>query len=447
LQVRGGQELTHFKLLSGEEVRAPMVVLQFWKGNVVRSQNVWRSWMLAHNLPRPNGKLPPVELAACSSHQFSEMCNANTQSQIFFIDRYLEEGMKLDYWWMDAGWYPCDEVGWPKTGTWEVDTRRFPKGLREISDHAHAKNVNIIVWFEPERVHPGTWLTENHPDWILGGKNGGLLNLGNPDAWKWLVDHVDQLITSQGIDLYRQDFNMDPLKNWRDNDAEDRQGITEIKHVTGYLAYWDELIRRHPGLLIDSCASGGRRNDLETLRRAVPLLRSDYIMEPVGNQGHTYGLSPWVPYYGTGSSAIDPYMLRSVLCPHFTACFDMRNKDLNYAEARRILEQWRKYMPYYFGDFYPLTPYSLDKTLWIGWQFDCPEKGEGVVQAFRRAESPYESIRFKLQNLDSNAVYTLTNVDVPGTTEKSGQELMEKGLSVNVDAQPGSAVILYKKKP
>jgi hypothetical protein len=49
--------------------------------------------------------------------------------------------------------------------------------------------------------------------------------------------------------------------------------------------------------------------------------------------------------------------------------------------------------------------------------------------------------------LDSNAVYTLTNVDVPGTTEKSGQELMEKGLSVNVDAQPGSAVILYKKKP
>jgi alpha-galactosidase len=50
-----------------------------------------------------------------------------------------------------------------------------------------------------------------------------------------------------------------------------------------FLEHLDELRRRHPNMLIDSCASGGRRNDLETLRRAVPLLRSDYIMEPVGN--------------------------------------------------------------------------------------------------------------------------------------------------------------------
>ena len=64
---------------------------------------------------------------------------------------------------MDAGWYPANETGWPKTGTWEVDTKRFPGGLRAISDHAHAKGVKTIVWFEPERVHAGTWLAENHP--------------------------------------------------------------------------------------------------------------------------------------------------------------------------------------------------------------------------------------------------------------------------------------------
>jgi len=52
--------------------------------------------------------------------------------------------------------------------------------------------------------------------------------------------------------------------------------MTENLYVQGYLAYWDGLLQQHPGMLIDSCASGGRRNDLETLRRAVPLLRSDY---------------------------------------------------------------------------------------------------------------------------------------------------------------------------
>ena len=132
--------------------------------------------------------------------------------------------------------------------------------------------IKTIVWFEPERVTPGTWLTEHHPEWILGGKGGGLLNLGNPAARAWLTDHVDKLMTEQGIDLYRQDFNMDPLALWRGNDAEDRQGITEIHHVEGYLAYWDELLRRHPDMFIDSCASGGRRNDLETMRRAIPLV-------------------------------------------------------------------------------------------------------------------------------------------------------------------------------
>ena len=62
---------------------------------------------------------------------------------------------------------------------------------------------------------------------------------------------------------------MEPLGFWRGNDPPDRQGITEIRHVEGLLAYWDELRRRHPEMPIDTCASGGRRNDLETLRRAV----------------------------------------------------------------------------------------------------------------------------------------------------------------------------------
>jgi len=63
------------------------------------------------------------------------MIHADSASQKLFVDRYLEEKLPLDYWWMDAGWYWCDG-SWPKTGTWEVDTNRFPGGLRLISDHA-----------------------------------------------------------------------------------------------------------------------------------------------------------------------------------------------------------------------------------------------------------------------------------------------------------------------
>ena len=177
----------------------PLIAMLFWKGaDIVTAQNLWRRWMVAHNLPRTaDGNLPPTQIVACSSHQFKEMTQANEDNQKLFVDRYLEEGMKLDYWWMDAGWYPCGGE-WVKTGTWEPDMTRFPRGLRAVSDHARAKGVKTIVWFEPERVgDPNSWIGKNHPEWLLskkaeipppppgggfGSGPGSLLDLGNPEA-------------------------------------------------------------------------------------------------------------------------------------------------------------------------------------------------------------------------------------------------------------------------
>lgn len=444
IRVTAGQQLTHLTLHPGEEIRAPLIVLQFYKGDWIRAQNVWRRWMIAHNLPRPGGKLPAVQLTPCSSHQFAEMINANEENQKLFIDRYIEEGLKPDYWWMDAGWY-VNESGWPNTGTWEVDTKRFPNGLRAISNHAHSRGVKTLVWFEPERVTPGTWLWDEHPEWLLKSDAGTLLNLGNPEAWKWLVEHIDKLIVDQGIDLYRQDYNIDPLPIWRAADAPDRQGITENHYVTGYLAYWDELRRRHPNMLIDTCASGGHRNDLETLRRSVPLLRSDYIMEPVGQQGHTYGLAFWFPFFGTGTRYTDVYSLRSTMCMGFTACWDMRDKSLDYAALRKIVGQWREYAANFYGDFYPLTSYNLDNTQWIAWQFDRPESGQGMVQAFRRAQSAYTAAQLRLQGLDPKADYLVTDIDKGKPIRARGRDLMKDGLVVEIGEKPGAVVITYKK--
>ena len=457
LQLRAGQELTRFKLLPGEEVRSPLIVLQFWKGSWIVAQNIWRRWMMAHSMPKPGGRLPQPQLLASSSRQYNEMIDANESNQIMFIDRYLAEDIKLDYWWMDAGWYVHHGGGWPRVGTWEVDVSRFPHGLRAISDYAHSKGLKILVWFEPERVAADTWLAKNHPEWILGGAKGGLLNLGNDTVRKWLTEHVDRLLTEQGIDLYRQDFNMDPLGYWRGADAPDRQGIGEIKHVTSYLAYWDELRRRHPEMLIDSCASGGRRNDLETMRRAVPLWRSDYAYEAIGHQCMMYGLSLWLPfhgtgtvftrnapYYGSGHTPVEPYAFWSNAGQSIGFGLDVRLKDLDYAAVRRLIGQWRQNAANYYGDFYPLTPWSRDDTAWMAWQFDRPEAGGGMVQVFRRHNSFYESARFKLFGLDAQADYVVSNLDA-GTQERhSADRLLNDGLSVTIAAKPGVAILTYR---
>jgi alpha-galactosidase len=444
LRLRAGQELTHFKLLPGEEVRTPLVALLFWQGDWIHAQNLWRRWMIADNLPRPGGKLPPPQLAVYTGRVHHEMQEATEENQKMFIDRYLEEGIKPDYWWMDAGWYPFKE-GWGDTGTWEPDPKRFPRGLRPISDYAHARGVKTLLWFEPERVRRGTWLYEQHPEWLLGRDGQDkLLNLGNATAREWLTDHVDKLIREQGIDLYRQDHNFDPLDFWRAHDAEDRQGITEIGHATGYLAYWDELRRRHPDMLIDTCASGGRRNDLETLRRAVPLWRSDFVFETTPMQNFTYGLALWMPFFGTAFREIEPYAFRSMMTPAAMLNLDVRRRNLDYDLLRRLVAQWRQVSNYYYGDYYPLTPYSTEDNVWCAWQFDRPDLGEGMVQAFRRPNSPFDSARFKLRGLEPARRYRVTNVDEQGAMEMTGGELMDSGLPVALKNSPRAAIIVYK---
>jgi alpha-galactosidase len=273
-----------------------------------------------------------------------------------------------------------------------------------------------------------------------------LLNLGNQEARQWLTDHVDKLMKDEGIDLYRQDFNMEPLSCWHAADAPNRQGIAEIRHVEGLLAYWDELLRRHPDMFIDACASGGRRNDLEIMRRAIPLWRTDYMTrEPIGSQCCTYGISMWLPFSGCGVADVDTYMFRSNMAPFMNCAFDVRKRDLDYDLLRRLAAEWRVVADCMTGDFYPLTSYGASADTWMAWQFDCPEIGKGVVQAFRREKCIFESGRLNLFGLQPDGVYEIVAFDGSEPRQVSGQELLSRGLLVTIADKPGAAVYSYRR--
>ncbi len=101
--------------------------------------------------------------------------------------------------------------------------------------------------------------------------------------------------------------------------------------------------------------------------------------------------------------------------------------------------------PYYSGDYYPLSGYNLDETAWMAWQFDRPDLGEGVVQAFRRSGSYYESARFPLGGLEADARYVITDMDSGRSQVQTGRELTDKGLTVSLDKPASACVLLYKK--
>ena len=197
--------------------------------------------------------------------------------------------------------------------------------------------------------------------------------------------------------------------------------------------------------------SDGRRNSRS------PALERDCLFEPTSRQSHHFAFASWIPYHGAGyvtrKSAIgglgppdiEPYGFRSNMSPSLTLCYDMRKTDLNYRLAERLFTQLKCVQPNYLGDFYPLTPYTLANDAWLAWQYDQPETGSGVVQAFRRPDCGTAAMTFKLYGLNPDAQYDLENLD-GGKETFSGRQLTEQGLMIRLDNQPSAAVISYCRK-
>jgi alpha-galactosidase len=452
VMVRAGMEKTHLRLHPAERIRTPAILLMRYRGDTVAGHNQFRRLMLEDYTPHPDGKeLEPVVAASGAVVGFNNVSETN---QIQAVANIAAHKLPVNYYWIDAGW---SRGGFAEgMGNWDPDPARFPRGLKPVADKVHEAGLKFLMWFEPERVMPGTWLRTQHPEWLLAPANlpapmayqhdWRLLNQGNPEALAWLKGTFGGYIRELGLGVYRLDFNLHPLYYWRSGEAEDRQGINEIGHITGLYDYLDFFRRENPGLLLDDCASGGRRIDFEMMRRTVPLLRSDYLWDPVGAQCFTWALSLWVPVSGHGGVSTAPYDFRSGMQTCVAYAFDFYNKDAPFWEplAQR-LKEFRQVQPCFSRDFYPLTQYTTSADRWMAWQFDVPESAKGLVQAFRRASNNVPSLTFKLRGLAPKATYAIHDFDGSGSVKATGSELMEKGLLVQIPSAPGAALFTYAK--
>lgn len=451
--LRAGLERTRFRLRPGEEVRTPSTALLFWKaGDRLAGHNLFRRFMLAHHSPLPGGQPAVLPLSHGVGFGGPFPCNeyacATESYALAMIDRLRQFGLEPDACWIDAGWYENAHTSWWQgVGNWTVNRKNFPRGLKPVTEAA--KNwggKGFVVWFEPERVYEGTRLDREHPEWVtkLPGNPNRLLNLGDPAARTWITDHIANFLRDEGVTIYRQDFNFDPSPFWQAMDAPDRIGVAEMKHIEGLYAFWDALLARTPGLLIDNCASGGRRIDIETMGRSVPLWRTDYsYFEPNGYQCHTYGLHLYVPLSGTGNNNPAKYNFRSSMNGAVVLGWEL-NGAFNTNLAREDMAEFRALRPYFTADYYPLTEHSTSDEAWAAFQWDRPEERDGIVLAFRRPLAAAAATTVALHGLVSDADYETIFEDYGITLPKTGRELMA-GLSVKIPEAPGSLLIRYRR--
>ncbi len=471
MRLLSGQEITSLYLMPGECIRTPKITLVAFEGDADRGTNVWRRWYNAHVLRKE--AVPMM----CALHGGGgvEFTEANEANQLEHLQKAVESPAPINAWWIDAGWYECDtpdgKKNWMITGSWRTDPKRFPRGLKPIGDFCRQNGIRFLLWFEPERLRAGTDLQQEHPEWLLSvdGLKNFLLNIGIRECCDWLIDKIDRCIKDYGISIYRQDYNIAPLRYWRENEPYDRRGMNENLYVQGYLRFWDTLLSRNPGLLIDSCASGGRRNDLETMRRSVPLHPTDYGYgyHPI-QQAFARTLSSWLPYYricgkrwenDDGSyipnrtpdhryarkaqKPLDFYSRISYLSPFLPFSIEPNGED-----DMAVIRIWQFAAPLMVkGDYHPLSEAEKSEKAWFVNEFYSPEEGKGFLQAVRNRCCQADSFCACLRGLEPDAFYRLTDFRSGKRLQRTGRDLCENGLEIRLPARDAVVWCFEKAEP
>lgn len=473
LHVKVSQKGLEAYLRPGEKIRTPLVSITLYGGKCTKGFNMFRSFIKNDVMPDDFG---PKRYYCVSGGSYPLKNSAEEVRTI--IEKLKENGLNklIDGFWFDAEHWFFDNtakgVRWDNSvGNWTPDEKKYPDGFSAVSDMLHGEGCRVMLWYEPERMSEGSFVYKKAEKngWLLEKPNDTyearfFLNMAEDEACEFITKTVLTSLRENKIDVYRQDFNCirTPSALWEQCDGENRRGITENRYVTNLYKYIDALLDGIPGLVMDNCASGGQRLDLEMMRRSFPLWRSDYncFNRPdlsEATQSHSAGISLFLPISNASNAwEKDIYENLSHLTPVTEVYYDFAVERPD--ECRRYLEIHEAVSESFLKDYYlPIPADPSDKT-WTVTQFG--DESDGTLMCYRPSAAP-QSVSVRFSGLDTESKYGIRAIYAPdGTrTEQRGKMfLTENGTSsvfdgktlfkdgIEITLPPRSALILSYKK-
>ena len=191
------------------------------------------------------------------------------------VDKAAEIGVERVV--LDDGWFGSRRTDKSGLGDWVVSPEAWPEGLNPMIEYINSKGIEFGLWFEGEMVNRDSDLYRAHPDWILQepgripveGRWQQVLDITKEGAYNHVLEQVSAVLGAHNIAYIKWDHNRhltDPISDGRPVPRKQTQAIYRL---------FDELKRRHPGLEIESCASGGGRVDLGMIDHADRFWTSD----------------------------------------------------------------------------------------------------------------------------------------------------------------------------
>jgi len=435
-----GVPIKELILAPHEALRLPTVHLIGFEGDQDAGGNACRQYVYDGISPNLDGHRPIPPLSY--DHWFGVGCDLNEQLLRSLVDRAADVG--LEYFVLDAGWFPGCGPGQlfsTGVGNWErVDLEKFPDGLEPLAEHVHGRGLKFGLWFEPERAHRDSDLARLHPDWCIDiGQEYLHVNLALREAQDYIIRVLSGWIDRLGLEWSRWDYNIGPLPYWEHIDP---TGKVQFAYMEGLYRVLDTLMRAHPRWLVECCASGGRRIDLGTLRRAHTIWFSDHTDDALVCRFMQNGANRFLPGHlpnsavpvqrNAGDGTITDADVISRMCGALSLDGDIASWSAGLTRrVAELISLYKEFRHLLVEDFYPLSPQPTRPEDGEVVQFVRRDGADAVVLVFRGVNG-HGTFTVAPRGLDPSAAYRVWKPLTGWETSRSGTALRTEGIECSL---------------
>ncbi len=366
----------------------------------------------------------------------------NEQKLLDIARRAKDIGVELFV--LDDGWFGKRDSDNCSLGDWVSDTAKLPDGVAGVARKIHEMGLMFGLWFEPEMVSPDSALYRAHPDWCLHvdgrartqARNQLILDLSRVEVQDYIIESVSRVLSEAGVDYVKWDMNRNMTEPFSPALGARAQMETQHRYMLGLYRVLEEITRRFPKVLFESCSGGGGRFDPGMLYYMPQTWCSDDT-DPVERLKIQYGTSLCYPAASMGAHVsaspnhqtgrVTSIQMRGDVALGGNFGFELDLSKLSAADLeaarmqvarvkalRRLIQQ---------GEFTRLlSPFEGNLA---AWQFVSPDGGRVLLCYYQRLSEPNPACRrLCLRGLKPGARYR----DCDGGRQYTGAALMYAGL-------------------
>ncbi|WP_263378590.1 alpha-galactosidase [Granulicella paludicola] len=455
-----------YKLAPGKQLETPKFFGGYSHEGIGEASRILHRFELTKVLPQ--GPMPKPRPVIYNSWEATEF-HVDEPGQSALAEKAASIG--VERFIMDDGWFGQRKDDHAGLGDWYVNKEKFPNGLKPLIDKVHSLNMDFGLWVEPEMVNPDSDLYRKHPDWVLNfpgrprteGRNQLVLNLARKDVRDYVYNFLDDLLSHNQIAFLKWDYN----RNWSEPGwpavAPDDQKEVYVEYTRNLYGILAELRAKHPGVEIESCASGGGRVDLGILRytdEVWPSDNTDAFDRLRIQDGFTYAYTPevmmaWVtdsPGWTNNRTTSVAYRFLSSMQGSLGVGANL-NKwgPEDFATAKQLIEAYKGIREtVQHGSLYRLVSPRDGSETSVTESVSSDKKQAALFTFLHSSTMNYPYPRVFLRGLDPKTTYAVTSIygrlskDTP--TSASGSYWMSHGVDVELKGDFQTAAFRFDAK-